>query len=153
MKNAKRPVLALMLLAACTTPSPNPSPNPIIERRFVGSAPVERDSSTEFWRALEAHGVDCSGFEGSIWGSGKDAVKQWQTSCSGTEQEWKKAEPAIARLTAEGIVEELIDRYFAITDRSKAVETERVFQSHGMTCQLDTNSVKDGLLREIDPSM
>lgn len=50
-------------------------------------------------KALKAHGIRCS-VEGFI---GVTAC------CSGTEQQWKEAESAIARLTAEGIMTEASD--------------------------------------------
>jgi hypothetical protein len=144
MKGATSPVFAFVLLAACTAYTP--SSDPIVKRRFVGGGLVERDSSRAVWTALEAHGIDCSSFEGKTSGD-RD---RWNTSCSGSEQEWRQAEPAIARLTAEGILQELIDRDFAITDPAQVDERSREFvdalQHHGVSCRLEGNSVSHQLL-------
>jgi ribosomal protein L32 len=127
--------LALVLLASCTKHT-SPEPEPIVKRRFVnGRCTVEQDCSTQFSSAIEAHGIRCSGAEGSV----KNGRDVWRTSCEGTEQQWTRAESTIDRLEAERIAQEVLDRYFAITDRSgtevcqelgEAVHPHRV----GMNC-------------------
>lgn len=102
MQRATILVLSLVLLAACTAPTSPPEPS--IERFLVNGFSGRQDASSVLSTTLETHGITCSGFEGSIWGSGDDRHWGWRTTCSGTERQWRQAESDIARLTAEGIV-------------------------------------------------
>lgn len=105
MQRATGLILSLMLVAACTAPSP--PPEPILERSIVSGASGREDASHMLLMAVEPHGITCSSFEGSIWGDGEDRRWSWRTSCSGTEREWTRAEPELARLTADGIIGDL----------------------------------------------
>ena len=103
MRRASIPMLFVISLAACTEPEHERRRDPLVSRRFVGSAPVERRSTTEVSATLESRGIHCGSFEGSIW----ETDESWQTTCTGTASQWTRAEPDIARLTKEGILREL----------------------------------------------
>jgi hypothetical protein len=138
MTRALRTVLSLVLLAACTTRE-SPSSEPIVTRRFVGYCPADEANNMEASRALERHGISCHGFSGSIKESNRGPIYGWRTRCSGTEQEWSQAESTIARLTADGVMEEVIDRYFVMTEHTGVDSTAfvTVLGSHGVSCGLE----------------
>lgn len=110
MTRAAIPALLVMLVAACTPAAPAPEPEPEISRFFVGGGPVERNTTKAVSDALGSHGIHCSSFDGSIWGSGRDSSESWRTTCSGTASQWSRAEPDIARLEQEGILDEPSDK-------------------------------------------
>jgi hypothetical protein len=105
MLRARDLAIAIVLLAACTTHA-EWEPEPIVTRLFGGSCPVERKRRAEFSSAIEAHGIECLGAEGAIMGSYDAPIDSWHGRCRGTEQQWRQAEQAIARLKAEGILYE-----------------------------------------------
>lgn len=97
MRRPALPLIALMLLGGCTAPPP--ASEPIITRQFALDPTDQKKSTAATLQALEPHGIVCQGFSG--------ATRRLRTICSGTEREWEQAEPDIARLTAEGVLEDI----------------------------------------------
>jgi hypothetical protein len=126
-------VLLLTLLVACTA-SP-PAAEPLVRRSFA-LHPCEIEDEDAFSKALKAHGIHCS----SSGGRRNASSSICQTTCEGTESEWRQAKSDITRLTAHGVIDITpYPRYFEINDASEVAEA---LQVHAITCEFETFSAR-----------